>query len=597
MSDGQKTVLIAEAARAKKMSHGGERGTSRDETGQFTASDQNGHLRWERTRSIIAKQFGVGQGTVQRADANRDAPMPDNKITSSLTAENILTAANGWTKASEWTAPLADVKAVAMQLGGMDLGKEQFVTVQIHMTAPALDAFEDGTAAYGTAWNRSHMLATIQGSAGATAQTGMHDSRDVSVAVLPERPYLYVSKTLEGVPEGVDTSNEEFTFQVRLYDKASKAFVPAADREYWVVDAVHLDGALPEVLDTGRTDGDGNVTLKAGQVVAFQADYPHQRFEITEPESGIGWICAENEATGWVDDYGTEASITNTWNRLAVTKNMAVKGTTNDATQAFDMADGAYGFKLVDGEYVSNNKGKNSTTATSTWTARYDMDDVSFQYSYSSSSYGRFTLEVAGKTVARSVYGSTTEKTWSGSLKAGDTIVMTYAKSRYSVSSSYDDQCKVYDISVPGWVPADTEDDTEFTFELKDASGSPVAGAPLVIGAMTGSTDADGRFHLKAGETASIAIPNGDYTVTEIPAMYYKQVVPANGGAAHVTVSNDGSGTAEFLNAEDNGYVFPKTGGIGTMPLYAIGGMLALCGCIALVIIRKRKDGDMDRGE
>lgn len=33
------------------------------------------------------------------------------------------------------------------------------------------------------------------------------------------------------------------------------------------------------------------------------------------------------------------------------------------------------------------------------------------------------------------------------------------------------------------------------------------------------------------------------------------------------------------------------------MPLYAIGGMLALCGCIALVIIRKRKDGDMDRGE
>lgn len=521
--------------------------------------------------------------------------MPDNKVSSSLVAENILTAANGWIKASEWTAPLADVKAVAMQLGGMDLGEEQFVTVQVHMTAPALDAFEAGTSAYGTAWNRSHMLATIQGSAGATAITGMHDSRDVSVAVLPERPYLYLTKTLEGVPDGVDVSDEEFTFQVKLYDKTSKTFVPAADREYWVVEAACLDGAVPVKLEEGRTDADGNVTLKAGQVVAFQADYPHQRFEITEPESGIGWICAENEATGFVDDYGTEASITNIWNRLTVTKNMAGEGITNDAAQAFDMADGTYGFKLVNGEYVSDNKGKNSTTATSTWTAKYDMDSVSFKYSWSSESgYDKFTLTVAGKTIENAVSGATTVKTWSGSLKVGDTIVMKYAKD--SSSHKNDDQCKIYDISVPGWVPVDTEDDTEFTFELKDAAGSPVADAPLMIGAVSGSTDADGRFRLKAGETGFIAVANGDYIVTEVPTAGYRQVVPADGDAARVTVSDDGSSnnTVEFLNVEDSGYVFPKTGGIGTMPLYAIGGMLALCGCIALMSIRKRKETEQD---
>lgn len=68
ITDEQKTVLIAEASKAQKLTHGGERGTGRDELGQFTASDQNGHLRGERTRSIIAKQFGVGQGTVQRAE-------------------------------------------------------------------------------------------------------------------------------------------------------------------------------------------------------------------------------------------------------------------------------------------------------------------------------------------------------------------------------------------------------------------------------------------------------------------------------------------------------------------------------------------------
>lgn len=527
-------------------------------------------------------------------NADREAPMPDNKVSSSLVAENILTAANGWIKASEWTAPLADVKAVAMQLGGMDLGEEQFVTVSIHMTAPGENSFEDGTSAYGTAWNRAHMLATIQGSAGAAAQMGMHDSRDVSVAVLPERPYLYVSKTLEGVPEGVDMSNEEFTFQVKLYDKASKAFVPAADREYWMVDAVHLDGAIPEVLETGRTDADGSVTFKAGQVVAFQADYPHQRFEITEPDPGIGWRCAENEATGFVDDYGTEASIINTWNRLAVTKNMAVKGTTNDATQAFDMADGAYGFKLVDGEYVSNNKGKNSTTATSTWTAKYDMDDVSFKYSWSSESgYDKFTLTVAGKTIENAVSGATTVKTWSGPLKAGNTIVMKYTKDHSA--NKNDDQCKIYDISVINWALVDTEDDTEFTFEVKDAADNPVADAPIAIGAMTGSTDADGRFHLKAGETGFIAVANGDYVVTEVPTIGYEQVVPANGEAARVTVSDDGSSnTAEFLNVEDDGYVFPKTGGTGVMPAYAAGGMLALCGCVALVGIRKRKETEQD---
>ncbi len=536
-----------------------------------------------------------GANVVVWYNADREAPLPDNKIASTMVAGNVLTAANGWFTEADWNTqgkPLSDVKAIAMQLNGLELGEEQILTLKVHMKAPEQAKFDDQTYAYGTTWNRSHMLATVQSTIGSSGQVRMHDSRDVSVAVLPERPYLYLTKTLNGVPEGVDASDDMFTFQVKLYDKKAKAFIPAADREYWVVDAVHLDGDVPEKLKTGRTDAEGNVTFKAGQVVALEADYPHQRFEVTEPEPGAGWSCAENEATGWVDDFGTEASITNIWNKLTVMKNMAGKDTTNDATQAFDMADGAYGFKLVDGEYVSNNKGKHSTTATSTWTAKYDMDSVSFNYSYSSESgCDRFTLIVAGKTIANAVSGATTVKTWSGPLKAGDTIVMKYAKDG-SVDKN-DDQCKVYDILVLN--QADTEDDTEFTFELKDADGSTVANAPLVIGAVPGSTDDNGRFHLKAGQTASIAVATGEYTVAEVPTAGYEQVLPANGEAAHVTVSTEGGNAVEFLNAaEDDGYVFPKTGGSGVMPIYAAGGMLALCGCAVLLAIRRRKDGDMD---
>lgn len=61
ITDEQKTVLIGEAYKAQKMTQGGERGTTRDESGKFTASRQNGDMReCKRTKDIIAKQFGVG---------------------------------------------------------------------------------------------------------------------------------------------------------------------------------------------------------------------------------------------------------------------------------------------------------------------------------------------------------------------------------------------------------------------------------------------------------------------------------------------------------------------------------------------------------
>lgn len=68
LTDAQKTVLIGDAYNAQKMSQGGDRGTDRDESGRFTASHQSGDMRESnKTEDIIAKKFGVGNGTVQRA--------------------------------------------------------------------------------------------------------------------------------------------------------------------------------------------------------------------------------------------------------------------------------------------------------------------------------------------------------------------------------------------------------------------------------------------------------------------------------------------------------------------------------------------------
>ena len=65
----QKTVLIGEAYKAMKKSVGGNRGTGRDETGKFTAGDQNGPLpHSQKTSQKIAKSFNVGEQTVKRAE-------------------------------------------------------------------------------------------------------------------------------------------------------------------------------------------------------------------------------------------------------------------------------------------------------------------------------------------------------------------------------------------------------------------------------------------------------------------------------------------------------------------------------------------------
>ena len=102
--------------------------------------------------------------------------------------------------------------------------------------------------------------------------------------------------------------------------------------------------------------------------------------------------------------------------------------TTSDIEDVFTVTNGSYYFAGNGTEFKSNNKSKDSSTATTTLTAKVDISAISFSYSVSSeSNYDKLTITVGSKTVANAISG-TSSSTWSGSLTAGQTIVMTYAK-------------------------------------------------------------------------------------------------------------------------------------------------------------------------
>lgn len=95
--------------------------------------------------------------------------------------------------------------------------------------------------------------------------------------------------------------------------------------------------------------------------------------------------------------------------------------------------------------YKSNNGGHSSTTASTTLTALHDFSALSFGYSYSGeSNYDYVTLTVGGTTVESKASGSTTNKTWSGTLSKGQTIKITFTKD--NSYDRYDDCGTIYNI-------------------------------------------------------------------------------------------------------------------------------------------------------
>lgn len=140
------------------------------------------------------------------------------------------------------------------------------------------------------------------------------------------------------------------------------------------------------------------------------------------------------------------------------TKTIAI--TAANVAQYFTVTNGSYYFAGSGNVFTSNNGGVNSSEATTTLTAKVDISSLTFRYSYSSEQkYDKFTLTVGGTTVESAVSGATTTKSYSGSLKAGQSIVLTYAKD--SSQSNNDDKCTISNISITAKVRTQTGTETK----------------------------------------------------------------------------------------------------------------------------------------
>lgn len=132
---------------------------------------------------------------------------------------------------------------------------------------------------------------------------------------------------------------------------------------------------------------------------------------------------------------------------VGITSPLKYKVTSSNINKVFsNIVNGSYYFAEdgSTGKFVSNNKGVHNSTATTTLTAAENMT-LSFSYIVSSEArYDKFTIIIAGSVVGTFSGTDVTEKTWSGSLNAGDTIVFSYSKD--SSANGGDDCASFYNM-------------------------------------------------------------------------------------------------------------------------------------------------------
>ena len=121
--------------------------------------------------------------------------------------------------------------------------------------------------------------------------------------------------------------------------------------------------------------------------------------------------------------------------------------TASNIADYFTVANGTYYFNGDGTTFTTNNGGVHGSTASTVLTAKQDIQAVMFSYSYSSeANYDKFTLKVAGITIESAVSGSTTTKSYSGSLTSGQTIEFTYTKD--NSGNSNDDKCTFFNMAL-----------------------------------------------------------------------------------------------------------------------------------------------------
>lgn len=179
----------------------------------------------------------------------------------------------------------------------------------------------------------------------------------------------------------------------------------------------------------------------AADVTARNAKGTYNAADLNRVESAVSDIAERFASYGYTALGYRKVEIIRPGIKTVTTETKLVDETiTEDNVESFfSVANGTYYFAPKDGVWTSNNNGVNSSTATTTFTAKNSIP-ISFDYSYSSEqNFDKFTLKVAGTTVENAVSGATTEKSYSGELASGQTIVLTYSKD--SSGHVNDDKC------------------------------------------------------------------------------------------------------------------------------------------------------------
>ena len=387
------------------------------------------------------------------------------------------------------------------------------------------------------------------------------------------RPVLYVQKELQAVPTECQDTADEFTFRL-LADGE-----PAADSEFWYVDSVRTDGGIPQ-KDTsrgdagiGRTDENGEFTIKYGDIIAVFPGKEGCSYEVTETEGsgdGTNWICEQPSVSGELPYNGASVKITNIykWKTLYISKELTNQDS-EDCVQKFT-------FKITDenGNPVS---GKN-------WTLLEDGLDT--QTKGTTDQDGTFSVNCAGKTIrvdrlegGKSYIIEEIDKTgyedgdFYEPVNRTEEVLLPLYGSQAKVTFTNDYILRDLSVSkIVNYDPAEVTSEElaemqnrQFTMTA-EVNGKALSNVPYVIeenGVPVGEesvTDDKGTFAIKNGQTAVFqdVAPEGiEYKVTETPDPDYPQLFPIDNKPAEGTFSDAGA-DVEFINGDGDTFILEK---------------------------------------
>ena len=401
-----------------------------------------------------------------------------------------------------------------------------------------------------------------------------HPDQDTTVQTVANRyrPVLYVTKSAASVPSGTDIGEDTFTFRLEADGKA------VADTEFWYVDGPRTDGGIPEKVTglgkdgEGKTDGNGEFTLHAGETVALFPGNEGTAYTVTETAGygdGTDWICEEPEMSGTLPYTGTAAEITNIykWKDLYLTKEL----TNQDPSECTE----EFTFRITDedGEPVS---GK-------TWVMAESGDAA--ELTGKTDKNGEFSAACAGRTIRiEDLEGGVTyivEEIDNTGYEDGDyyepvnkkaeAVMPVYGLSA-SVTITNDYILRPLSVTKTVTYGADaTEEEIAQIKEKEFTMTAEVDGRLLADTAYTveengkvveadGETNERGEFLIKDGQTVvfdDVAPKGSSYTVTETPDRDYPQIFPAEGEPAEGTFGENGA-EARIINGQGGTLIIGK---------------------------------------